>query len=129
LPNPSTTVAPYGVALQAAAHRLAVVLGVLLLLLVSTTPLFVVADLPAAERGTLAAVFPPGTAKPAALAAVVKAGGLVVREGAWGTVLVVHSDKSGFAGRLRRAGAWLVMDPRSTAGCLVVGRINSFSEG
>jgi hypothetical protein len=99
------------------------------LLLASATPLFAVADLPAAERGTLAAVFPPGTSRSAAAAAVVAAGGFLVREGGWGTVLVAYSDEHGFAGRLRRAGAWLVVDPRSTAGCLIAGRINNDIQG
>jgi hypothetical protein len=109
----------------AVVRRLAGVLGFLGLLLASTTPLFAVADLPGASHGTLAAVFPPGTDRPAAVAAVVGAGGLIVREGGWGTVLVAHSNEGGFAARLRRAGAWLVVDPKSAAGCLVTGRINT----
>jgi hypothetical protein len=103
----------------------AAITGVFLLLVVSTTPLFAVADMPAASRGTLAAVFAPGVERPAALEAVARAGGLIVREGSWGTVLIAHSDESGFAGRLRRAGAWLVLDPQSAAGCLITGRINT----
>lgn len=103
----------------------AAVAGVVLLMVVSTTPLFAVADMPAASRGTLAAVFAPGIERPAALKAVARAGGLIVREGSWGTVLIAHSDESGFAGRLRQAGAWLVLDPQSAAGCLITGRINT----
>ena len=99
--------------------------GVVVLLLASTTPLFAVADLPAASRGTLAAVFAPGLERSAALEAVAEAGGLIVREGRWGTVVIAHSDATGFAGRLRRAGAWLVLDPLSAAGCLISGRINT----
>ncbi|MGF1630804.1 MAG: hypothetical protein ACFCUT_15120 [Kiloniellaceae bacterium] len=110
---------------KAATRRLVTGLGFGLLLLASTTPLFAVADLPGAERGTLAAVFPPGTDRPAALAAVAEAGGFIVREGSWATVIVAHSNESGFAGRLRRAGAWLVVDPLSAAGCLIAGRITS----
>lgn len=113
-------------ALTATALRhVAAVAGVCLLIAVSTTPLFAVADMPAASRGTLAAVFAPGAERPAALEAVVRAGGLIVREGSWGTVVIAHSDQSGFAGRLRRAGAWLVLDPQSAAGCLITGRINT----
>lgn len=111
--------------LGTAFRRVAAVIGVVLLMLVSTTPLFAVADMPAASRGTLAAVFAPGLERPAALEAVAKAGGLIVREGSWGTVLIAHSDETGFAGRLRRAGAWLVLDPQSAAGCLITGRINT----
>lgn len=103
----------------------AAVVGVLSLMVVSTTPLFAVADMPSASRGTLAAVFAPGVERPTALEAVARAGGLIVREGSWGTVLITHSDESGFAGRLRQAGAWLVLDPQSAAGCLITGRINT----
>jgi hypothetical protein len=110
---------------KTAARRLVAGLGFAFLLLASTTPLLAVADLPGAERGTLAAVFPPGTDKAAALAAVAKAGGFTVREGFWQTVLVAYSNESGFAGRLRRAGAWLVVDPQSAAGGLIASRIAS----
>ncbi|WP_193369626.1 hypothetical protein [Pelagibius marinus] len=92
-----------------------------LLLAVSTLPVFAAADLPGAASGTLAAVFAPGTDRAAALAAVAEADGLVVRGGGWGSVLVARSDQAGFAARLRRAGAWLVVDPRSAAGCLIAG--------
>jgi hypothetical protein len=106
-------------------RRLATVFTVALLLAASTTPIFAAADLPGRSQGTLAAVFAPGTDQAAALAAVVEAEGLVVRTGGWGAVLVAHSDKPGFAERLRRAGAWLVVDPRSAAGCLLAGDVNS----
>lgn len=108
---------------------IAAVLGVVLLLAVSTLPVFAAADLPGHTRGTLAAVFPPGTDRTAVLAAVAEADGLVVRAGGWGSVLVAHSDKAGFAQRLRRAGAWLVVDPRSAAGCLIVGTARANYQG
>jgi hypothetical protein len=123
---PSSYHNPQGRAEWAAAtlRHVAAIAGIVLLIVVSTTPLFAVADVPAASRGTLAAVFPPGVERPAALEAVVRAGGLIVRQGSWGTVLIAHSNESGFAGRLRRAGAWLVLDPQSAAGCLITGRLN-----
>lgn len=96
-------------------------LVVAFLLLISMTPLLAVADLPGEARGTLAAVFPPGTGKEEAMAAVSEADGLVIRTGSWDTVLIVHSDVSGFAKRLRDAGAWLVADPQTAAGCLFSG--------
>lgn len=119
--RPTDTGTPSGAAVHIAIRRILEIGGLLLLLVASTTPLLAVADLAGAERGTVAAVFPPGTARPAALAAVIEAGGLLVGEGAWGNVLVAHGDETGFAGRLRHAGAWLVLDPKSAAGCLIVG--------
>lgn len=89
------------------------------------TPVLAAADLPGTAQGTLAAVFPPGTDQATAMAAVVAADGLVVRGGGWGSVLVVHSDEPGFAKRLRHAGAWLVVDPRSAAGCLLAGEVST----
>jgi hypothetical protein len=38
-------------------RHIVTVIGLVLLMVVSTTPLFAVADMPAASRGTLAAVF------------------------------------------------------------------------
>lgn len=92
-----------------------------LLLAASTLPVFAAADLPGEASGTLAAVFAPGTDRAEALAAVAEADGLVVRAGGWGSVLVARSEQAGFAARLRHAGAWLVVDPRSAAGCLIAG--------
>jgi hypothetical protein len=108
-------------------RRIGTLLAVVLLLLVSTAPLVVVADLPGEASGTLAVVFPPGSGRAAVLAAVVQADGLVVRGGGWGSVLVAHSDEAGFARRLRQAGAWLVVDPRSAAGCLIAGNVNTIN--
>lgn len=105
------------------------VLAILLLLAGSTLPVFAAADLPGESSGTLAAVFAPGTDRAEALAAVAAADGLVVRAGGWGSVLVARSEEAGFAARLRRAGAWLVVDPRSAAGCLIAPAADSDVEG
>ena len=106
---------------------LGLVPAVALLLAFSTLPVFSVADLPGEARGTVAAVFAPGTNKGAALAAVAEARGLIVRSGGWGSVLVAQSDETGFARRLREAGAWLVVDPQTAAGCLIAGDIGKRS--
>ena len=96
------------------------VVAIVLLIFSSTTPLIAVADLPGEAQGTLAAVFPPGTGKARMAAAAAEAQGTIVRGGGWGSVLVVHGDRRGFARRLRQAGAWFVLDPQSAAGCLIV---------
>ena len=106
-------------------RRFATALAVVLLLVISTTPLIAAADLPGDARGTLAAVFAPGTGKPEILRAVAEAKGAIVRGGGWDSVLVVHSQESGFARRLRQAGAWLVVDPQSAAGCLIAYQSNA----
>ena len=96
-------------------------LGLLLLLAASVLPLVAAADLPGKAHGTMAVVFAPGTSSAAAVSAVAAADGLLVRGGGWSNVLVVRSDQTGFAQRLRDAGAWLVLDPQSAAGCLFAG--------
>lgn len=67
----------------------------------------------------VAAIFPPWMARERALAAVISAGGLVVRQGAVGSILVVHGNDPGVIGRLHAAGAWLVIDPVAFGGCLL----------
>lgn len=64
------------------------------------------AVLPPESAGLMLAAFPPHAGDDAIFAAVAEAGGQAVRRtwfpGAW----VVASDDSGFAGRLKAAGAW-----------------------
>jgi hypothetical protein len=81
----------------------------------------VVADnqVPDAASGTVVAVFAPGHAGARALAALDAAGGRLLDGGADGLVVVVRSDVSGFAGRLRDAGAWGVFRPGGPVGCVV----------
>jgi len=68
--------------------------------------------------GALAAMFPPGHDTMAVYAAVAAAGGTPIRATGGGLVWVARSAEPGFAGRLRAAGAWLVLDPVVAAGCL-----------
>ncbi|HXZ02725.1 MAG TPA: hypothetical protein VEI03_22235 [Stellaceae bacterium] len=79
------------------------------------------AALEAKPRGLteVAAIFPPWTTRERAFAGVIAAGGVVVRQGIVGTILVVHYDDPGMIDRLRDAGAWAVIDPVAFGGCLV----------
>ena len=52
------------------------------------------------------------------LAAVLAARGVVVRQGAIGSILVVHGEEAGVIDRLYAAGAWAVIDPVAFGGCL-----------
>lgn len=70
---------------------------------------------PAAD---VAAIFPPWMARDAAFARVAAAGGLVVRQGALDTILVVHGGDPALVHRLYAAGAWAVIDPVAFGGCL-----------
>lgn len=109
-------------ATTALARRTVAAMAVALLLAVSTAPVIAAADLPGEARGAVAVVFAPGTGEPAIMAAIAAAGGAIVRGGGWKSVLVVQSEESGFARRLRQAGAWLVLDPQSAAGCLIASK-------
>ena len=66
----------------------------------------------------VAAIFPPWMGRERALAAVLVARGVVVREGAIGSILVVHGEEAGVVDRLYAAGAWAVIDPVAFGGCL-----------
>ncbi|MFO1070611.1 MAG: hypothetical protein U1E14_18995 [Geminicoccaceae bacterium] len=97
-----TTAAPHRLALGLAAAARAATL-------VAVAALLVAADQPDGASGDLVAVFAPGTSGERALQAVVAADG-IVRRGTWlGTVWEVTGDRPGLAGRLRGAGALLVL--------------------
>ncbi|RMF12173.1 MAG: hypothetical protein D6763_01510 [Alphaproteobacteria bacterium] len=68
-------------------------------------------------RGTVVAVFSPLVDDAALISAVVKADVRLVAIGSVPGTVVVYSDRSGVAGRLRRAGALLVLNPMSAVGC------------
>jgi hypothetical protein len=87
------------------------------LLSASLFPVLAAQNLPAERAGTVAAVFPPSAAPERILRAVALADGAIVREGRGRNVIVVRSEAPGLAGRLRQAGAWLVLDPGGLAGC------------
>ena len=63
-----------------------------------------------------AAIFPPWWSPAEAFAAAGSAGE-VARTGALSSILIVHSQAPDLAGRLRRAGALLVLDPVRLAQC------------
>lgn len=83
--------------------------------------LLAVAWLEAQPRGSaeVAAIFPPWASREGVIIAVAAAGGLLVRRGAFDTILVVHGRDAGLVGRLYAAGAWAVIDPVAFGGCLV----------
>lgn len=66
----------------------------------------------------VAAIFPPWVEPERAFARAVAAGGMVVRQGALDTILVVHGEDAGLIDRLYAAGAWAVIDPVAFGGCL-----------
>lgn len=72
---------------------------------------------PVAPTAGVAAVFPPWWAREDAAAAVAGADGLIVREGAVPTILVVRPSRPGLAERLRTHGALLIIDPLAAGGC------------
>lgn len=73
---------------------------------------------PTDPEAGVAAVFPPWWGREDAAAAVAGADGLIVREGAIPTILVVRPGRPGLAERLRAQGALLIVDPLAARGCL-----------
>jgi hypothetical protein len=60
----------------------------------------------------------PGTSEAATMDIIARAGGTFVSQGNYGWLAVAHAENSGFAGRLLKAGAFLVLDHSLAAGCL-----------
>lgn len=86
----------------------------LALLLGSLLVAFGIASRPA-DHGAVAAVFPPWWSGTDAVRAAVGAGP-VIRFGGLPFIVIVMTERGG-AGRLRRAGAWAVLDPVALGGC------------
>ncbi|MGF1476595.1 MAG: hypothetical protein ACFB6S_13625 [Geminicoccaceae bacterium] len=102
-------------------HRLAAALaaGLVLLTGLITGLLLTQADLPDEERGRVFIILPPGT-EPVPL--VARAGGGVIRSSWLPNGWLAYSEETGFARRLRLAGAWWVLpseafEPALTGGC------------
>lgn len=66
----------------------------------------------------MAVVYPPWWSLTHAAQAVAEAGGALLRPGRWGWIVVAQAGDPGFTRRLKRGGAWLLLDPRVAAGCL-----------
>jgi hypothetical protein len=86
----------------------------LILLVLTSVPALCVA-LP---RSSVVAVVGPGGLESDMVRLIARAGGSVVRPGGRPNVIIAASTESGFVTRLYRAGAWLVLDPIVTDGCL-----------
>jgi hypothetical protein len=71
----------------------------------------------AADRRSVAAVFPPWWSAARAFEAAGSAGE-IARTGAYSSILIVHSTQPALAARLRKAGAFLVLDPMRLARCM-----------
>ncbi len=70
----------------------------------------------------VAAVFAPWAGREEALARTIEAGGRMLRQGAFGNILVARGEADGFIARLYAAGAWAVVDPVAFGGCLAPSR-------
>jgi hypothetical protein len=92
-----------------------------LLLLAALGALAVLSARPAADARQVAAVYPPWLSFAERMAAVDAAGGIALSEGAWSGVVIVDLPSADARAELRRAGAWLLLDPRGVAGCAVPG--------
>ncbi len=79
---------------------------------------------PPPPSGAILAVFPPWWNAARAFQAAAGAGP-VLRLGPARFVALVHPDGKRARTRLRRAGAWLLLDPRGLAGCGAAARSGS----
>ena len=70
------------------------------------------------DADILAVAFPPWWDAQQAMTASASAGAAIVRMTAVPSLLVVRTDGQDGVRRLRRAGAWLAVDPQAVAACL-----------
>ena len=112
--------------MSAGSHKFAFVFfgSVLLVWLVGMTLFVRHSALPPEASGTMLAVFEPSTSQDAAVAAIIKSGGNVVKKSGLDFVWVVQSDEAGLAGKLKANGALgayreLPISP-ALAGCFAV---------
>ncbi len=73
---------------------------------------------PTDPEAGVAAMLPPWWDREDAAAAVAGADGLIVRQGAIPSILVVRPDRPGPVERLRAQGALLIVGPFAARGCL-----------
>ena len=76
------------------------------------------------DSGPVAAIFPPWWDGAHAIAAAAT-GGPVLAIGLRDFVILVAPDRPNGRQRLRHAGAWLLIDPSSLAGCTIATGVNS----
>lgn len=67
----------------------------------------------------VAVVFAPGTGLTEAIGRIARADGAVLRAGAFSNIVVAVGTTPGFVDRVKKRGAWLVVDPRGLGGCFV----------
>lgn len=65
----------------------------------------------------VAVVVAPWSAADQAASVVAAAGGTLVAPARVGWIIIAHSPRSDFTSRLRRAGAWFVLDHKTLSGC------------
>lgn len=66
------------------------------------------------------AVFPPWWSRTQTLQALVVANGSLVELGNWSDMLVAAGSNPELAHRLRKAGAWFLLDARNATGCVTM---------
>jgi hypothetical protein len=65
----------------------------------------------------VAVVMPPGTSAEATAAAVAMAGGRLVSSARVDWIVIAQSGDGAFASKLRRSGAWLLLNPKVISIC------------
>jgi hypothetical protein len=87
------------------------------LLLAASVVLSGIVTLAPAPNRPVAAFFPPWWSAERSFVAAAAAGGAIIRFGGIPSVLVLASGTPDLTGRLRLAGAWLLLDARAIGAC------------
>ncbi len=91
---------------------------VFLFLIASVFGTAAVALTPSADGRPVAAVFAPGLSWTETFQRAGGTGATVIARGGWDNVVVIRSPAPDLLRRLRRAGAWMIVDPMGFAACL-----------
>ena len=70
----------------------------------------------------VAVIFAPGTSLVHAIEEIAMADGVVLRAGAFSNVVVAVGSAQDFTDRVRKRGAWLVVDPYGFGGCILASK-------
>jgi len=67
----------------------------------------------------VAVIFAPGTSLTEVVGRIAGADGAVLRAGAFSNIVVAVGSTPDFVDRVKRRGAWLVVDPQGLGGCFI----------
>lgn len=72
------------------------------------------------EDDTVAVIFPPKYKIAQVLNAIAASDAVLVADGKWENIVIVHSDEAGLSSRLQENGALISINPKFARGCRLI---------